>query len=317
MILARRRMATPTADPRPVIPTSAPWNAPTYLDLPTPDGSGQVVHPSVHDFGPGIKWHGFRYWMAMTPFPGSDDSLENPCILASNNGWQWVIPAGLTNPIYPEPYGGRFNSDPDITYDPRSDELVLIYREQQQDATHQTFYARSPDGVTWPHKATPMNWTLPATQLLSPCIIRRGEGDWLAYGITRDAWKIVRYTATSPEGPWSGPTVCTGTPATPWHMDIWWAGDRFHALLDQFGTSTDGLSCGTSSDGLAWTFGAPVMLPRPGEWDAELYRPTLTPHENGTHYRVWYSARSVVHSKNDWRTGYTELPKSLWPAPPA
>ena len=55
-------------------------------------------------------------------------------------------------------------------------------------------------------------------------------------------------------------------------------------------------------------------LPAAPAWDSgELYRTTFTRHENGTHFRVWYSA----NGPESWRTGYTELPRSLWPEPPA
>lgn len=37
--------------------------APEYI--PTYDGSNQSTHPSVLYFADG--WHGFRYWMGMTP----------------------------------------------------------------------------------------------------------------------------------------------------------------------------------------------------------------------------------------------------------
>lgn len=47
--------------------------------MPTYDGSGQVVHLSVIDFynecTEGL-WCGYRYWMAITPFPYGNDKYE-------------------------------------------------------------------------------------------------------------------------------------------------------------------------------------------------------------------------------------------------
>ena len=66
-------------------------NAATPLTLSTYDGSGQVVHPSVLDFGQGLvkpgstSWNGYRYWMAITPFPNGNSDHENPCLYASND----------------------------------------------------------------------------------------------------------------------------------------------------------------------------------------------------------------------------------------
>ena len=299
----------------PAVPTEAPWNPDTYLHTPTPDGSGSTVHPGVYDFGSGRKWHGWRFWMVHTPFYMANDNLENPCILVSNDARTWVEPAGIANPIYPEPPNGRFNSDPDLEYDPRTDELVLIYREQQNDASHDTFYARSHDGITWPARATRLDWTRPGTfdydQLLSPSIIRRAEGDWWLFAIRKGPSTLVRYRAAGPEGPWGTLTTCTGFASNPWHLDIIWDGSKFLAIVDCLRGANDGLKLGTSTDGHAWAFNnTPVIVPRPGTWDeAQTYRATHTPHENGTHMRVWYSASGA----DSYRVGYTELPLTLWP----
>jgi len=59
-------------------------NAPTWQNTPTYDGSGQVVNPDVVYFPSG--WHGYKYWLAMTPYPNSNDDYENPSILVSNDG---------------------------------------------------------------------------------------------------------------------------------------------------------------------------------------------------------------------------------------
>lgn len=301
------------------VPSSAPFNAPTYMaELPTPDGSGQVVHPAVYDFGAGSLWNGWRFWMAMTPYPASDSSQENPCILVSNDGWSWYVPDGLTNPVYGTPPYGRFNSDPHLEFDPLTSELILTYREQQQDTTHQTFYARSADGVTWPYRATALDWTWTGEGPLSPCLVRRGAGDWVMYAILKNTWNMARWEATSPEGTWSGPFIIANSTINAWHLDVHWDGSKMVALVDCLAGASDGYILGTSSDGASWAFTeSPVMLPRAGEWDAELYRATFTPHENGTHNRVWYSGLSQASGSNVWRTGYTELPKTLWPAPPS
>src|SRR5699024_8293928 len=68
---------------------------PQILDIPTYEGSGKAVHPSVHAFR--IPWNGYRFWMAFTPYPNTQH--ENPSIVASGDGVNWVVPSGLTNPI--------------------------------------------------------------------------------------------------------------------------------------------------------------------------------------------------------------------------
>jgi len=48
-------------------PTLAIAPPATLFTIPTYDGSGTVVHPSVY-FNPD-GWSGYKYWMAFTPFP--------------------------------------------------------------------------------------------------------------------------------------------------------------------------------------------------------------------------------------------------------
>lgn len=299
------------------IPQSAPYNPPIYCETPTPDGTGSMVHPDVVDFGPGKKWHGWRFWMAVTPFYNSNDDEENPCILVSNDCFHWQPPAGLANPVYPMPTAPRFNSDTDMVYDPRSDELLLLYREQQATGFHQLMLARSPDGITWPWRPTPLVWDWGAIQIPSPAMIRRGPAEWVMFGLHYDTRNIGRWTTTSPEGNWGMPTWGTGTrPAgvTPWHLDVIWHAGAYRALVDMgpgASTANDGLYAASSVDGVAWVWNMTAVIARPASgWDSlQLYRPTLQPHENGTHYRVWYSAQGP----DSYRVGYTELPTSLWP----
>lgn len=73
-------------------------NSKGYLSIPVYNSeSMQATHPSVLFFS--NKWNGYHYWMAMTPYEQGNENLENPSILASDDGVYWVVPSGLTNPI--------------------------------------------------------------------------------------------------------------------------------------------------------------------------------------------------------------------------
>ena len=76
-------------------------NAVCPQHIPTYDGSDQSTHPSVLRFD--APWHGYLYWMAMTPYPYNNDGLEDPSILVSNDAQTWIVPEGLTNPLTPAP----------------------------------------------------------------------------------------------------------------------------------------------------------------------------------------------------------------------
>ena len=67
-------------------------NAESHLNIPTSDGAGQCNHPSVIDFLSEYQlpeWNGYRYWMAMTPYPNSDATKECPNLVASHDGINW------------------------------------------------------------------------------------------------------------------------------------------------------------------------------------------------------------------------------------
>lgn len=315
------------ADPPYAIPTTAPFTVPNYLDTPTPDATGSTVHPAVLDFGPN-GWRGWRFWMGHTPYYESNDDVENPCILVSNDGHTWAEPTGITNPIYPFPGGASFHSDIHLTYDPDEDRLWMFFRRLILGASfelhrQQVFYASSTDGVTWPASATELNWQRPYGdgQVLSPAIVRRGPGDWWLFGWYHSTRELVIYRASAPDGPWTGPTWGIGEFAPgdiPWHLDVIDDGGIFRAIADlgpKYLGYPDGLVAGSSRDGINWTWGTDHVMSLTDDpaWDSgELYRTTFTRHENGTHYRVWYSA----NGPDWWRTAYTEMPVSLWPTPP-
>ena len=170
-------------------PTGTTYNVTTYVTAPTYDGSGILVHPDVVDFGAGTTWNGWRYWMAMTPYPDLNSAYENPSILVSSDGETWQVPAGLTNPIYPAPQTG-WNSDTDLAYDPATDELILIFRSND----FAPRVARSSDGVTWPTTPTAPTWTLIGNQAVSPAMVRMGATKW-------HIWQVVKDTATFSGGP--------------------------------------------------------------------------------------------------------------------
>ena len=314
----RRWRTTPPPFP---IPTAAPYNVPAYLDTPTEDGSGSTVHPCVVDMGPN-GWRGWRFWMATTGYWQSNDDYENPHILVSQDGVDWQPPAGLTNPVYPNP-APNFHSDTHLTYDPDTDTMWLFFRREQPgeswDTTRQqTYRAHSTDGITWPAEATALNWQRPYGdgQVLSPAIVRRGPGDWWLFGFYHGTRDMVVYRASSPDGVWTGPTWAVGKAAgMPWHLDVIDDGGVFRAICDlgpKYLGHSDGLVAGSSRDGLNWTWGPGHIMDLSADpaWDSgELYRTTFTPHENGRDYRVWYSA----NGPDWWRTGLTIMPKSLWP----
>jgi len=107
-----------------------------FLDIPTYEGSGQMVHP--HVVFSREQFLGYHYIMAMTPYPFSNNAFENPSILGSQDGVIWDVPEGVINPVMGIPpdvaVGGHF-SDPFVLRN--GDNLELWFRHT---------LGRSPDG---------------------------------------------------------------------------------------------------------------------------------------------------------------------------
>lgn len=282
----------------------------------TPDGSvahstaGSYVHPSVLDFHsltPSGKFGGHRYWMANSEY--SKAGNEDTMILCSNDGYEWWQPAGAKpGPLWrisdhPEqaPSGSGINTDNELAYDAATGTLYVYWR---QDIT---------EGWCWMSKTTDgITWTLPRRILtadrmttISMSIVPDGSGGWWLFNWGNN---IGRRTAPSLEGPWSDRTPVQGLPG--WHGGVY--RDPKTGVLYGVGSTRPNLSAARSEDnGLTWKTTGLLLAPRPDGWDARgAYRPTIQPHPNGTHFRVWYSTHGFPGTDN--RTGYTVIPRTRW-----
>lgn len=299
------------------------YNAAAPLVTPTYDGSGQAIHPDVVDMvqKTGSPWQGFRYWMAMTPYPGGNDDYENPSILASNDRVTWVVPQGLTNPIDPDPGGAAYNSDTDLEWDAENGRMLCYWRHytgSSGQAGNLTFcYSQSTNGTAWTPQADMFSVTYPDPSVaqLSPAVVRVGPGDWRMWSVGNGGPSQVR-TSTTGTGPWSEGVDLRFNGATYdsliasfWHWGIVEHNGGFYGLASTMYQHIYALS---SADGIDWSVNTtPVLNSRAGEWDAQLYRPTLV--VDGSYVRVWYSANNGARV---WRTGYTTIPASEWPTVP-
>lgn len=294
-VAARRRLASG-------IPSTAPYNVPTHLTTPTYDGSGQPVHLDVIDFHEeiGDMWNGWRYWMVLTPYPASMDRFENPSLLVSNDAHNWQVPPGLTNPLYlPDP-GSPYNSDPDIVYDPATDEIVLFYRDYKTLKT-----ARSSDGITWPATADTVD--VGDGTALSPSFLKdTSTGTWHRWN------RIYHATAPASSGPYTAPAGYTGL-LLPWHLNVRFAPGGGYHMLYHSNNPVHRILTASSADGNTWTSNPdPVLTVGTHDWSGSaLYRSAFTLNEAGTRYRVWYCGASTVGAV--WHVGYTEIPLTEWP----
>lgn len=287
-----------------------PYNTPPQV-TPTYDGSGQAVHPSVVDFR--SPWNGYRYWMAMTPYPGASVRLENPSILTSNDGVQWSVPPGLVNPIAPDPGAPSYNSDPDIVFDPDTGKLICFWRAVVSDAsqTSHTLAKTSSDGVTWSADIevfTGQHYL----ECVAPSVIRKASGDWWMFAVRaiNGSPGLQVYRSSNPLTGWEPYGLVSSI--TGWHADVTWDAEAFRLMIVDGDGSV--MSISSSADGLTWAPLQTVMTPRPGQWDAKLYKASLVVRDN-TWMRVWYSAYLGSGSQTVWRIAGTQVARSVWPSP--
>lgn len=283
-------------------------NAPASLVTPTYDGSGQGMHPSIVYFP--AAWSGYSYWMAVTPYPNNDFLLENPSILASNDGSHWEVPPALVNPVAPAV--GVHLDDVDLIYEPDFNQLWLYYLEE--DLSNRTHLLRrtSADGVNW---SAPQNlFSVPNYNMLSPAVQKTANGYMMWYvdgGLSGclAATTSVEYRTSTDGVTWSAPSVANlAQPGQHvWHIEVryiaakqeYWA--LYAAYPDTCGNTA--LYFATSKDGITWQVSGNPILGKGRDWDHDqIYRSTFLYDAGADLLRVWYSAQH----RHVWHTGYTE-----------
>ena len=114
------------------------------LSIPDPYGYNQFNHPSIYFNETGVFGH--KWWMFVTPYAYSNDTLENACLYYSDDGLVWHMPPGVKNPIGTpieseyksnaygsDPYGSDphgsdpYGSDSHLIYSPNTGKFMCYY----------------------------------------------------------------------------------------------------------------------------------------------------------------------------------------------
>ncbi|SEK60983.1 sialidase family protein [Nitrosovibrio tenuis] len=145
-------------------------------------------------------WNGYRYWGIFTPFPSSDVQYENPCLVVSNDGWNWSVPAGVTNPLIPKPAVGN-NMDTSLAQAPDGMTLYLIWSSQHDASGHsQVKVSESTNGISWSAPVSivdlPESTGATANTLYTPCVWFNGTN-----------WKLIVHNRATAGGALGGPAV--------------------------------------------------------------------------------------------------------------
>lgn len=302
-------------------PLPVPYQFRDVLKIPTYSYTAQggqtqkaewdTTHPDVIDFAKtskeGGKWGGYRYWMVLTPNQDGYSQYENPCLAASNDGVNWVVPNGIENPlsgVKHEP-AGTHNCDTDLVYNPDSDELWVYYVWEQDSPAGTPSNLRlirvreKNDGfeITSTTDGKPYERLINSQyryDMQSPAVVRRNANTWLMWSNNSDSdnsgngWQsqvafVELYTSTDGKN-WTNKQSLADTLVLkgadsiasyiPWHLDVQWVESQnkywglFCAYPKGGNTNRTYLLFGTSEDGKTWTtYPKPLLAPRDNKWD--------------------------------------------------
>jgi hypothetical protein len=305
-------------------------NASTHLQIRIFGNDDQVVHPSVIDFKTehGMEsWNGYRYWMALTPYPYGNSSKENPCLCVSNDGLSWEAPRDIINPLDVARGGWieGFHSDTDMIYNPECDELWIYYRFLTNERYVVKLIRLTSDmKVIGPNHiidnmADEAPWKR-GSDLRSMAIWRESAEQWHMWAGTGERWNHKNnkgpcdtvYLKSADGITWSEPEICLNDRGVDPFQDIGYSNwhisakpnheDRkveFLCYCDNMSGGKDGLIyavCDMSNPThIICPLERPVLIPSDFGWDSgTLYRSSFVRERRGKDsvFRVWYSASS-------------------------
>lgn len=343
-------------------PLPVPYQLRDVLRIPTYSYTAQggqtqkaewdTTHPDVIDFAKtskeGGKWGGYRYWMVLTPNQDGYSQYENPCLAASNDGVNWVVPNGIENPlsgVKHEPTGTH-NCDTDLVYNPDSDELWVYYVWEQDSPAGTPSNLRlirvKEDGNSFAITSTtdgkPYERLINSQyryDMQSPAVVRRDANTWLMWSNNSDSdnsgngWQsqvafVELYTSTDGKN-WTNKQSLADTLVLkgadgiasyiPWHLDVQWVESQnkywglFCAYPKGGNTNRTYLLFGTSEDGKTWTtYPKPLLAPRDNKWDNNFIYRSTFIYDDAS------GTLQVWYSggkSGGWRIAYTEFENFL------
>lgn len=281
-------------------------NSKNYVFTPTKDKTDQATHPDILYFANGF--HGFKYWLACTPYPFGNAKFEEPFLLVSNDGKHFEIPKNINDPLVPPPAdyrrGGHY-SDTDLIFDGRRFILHFVYNKQHVRGPSKFYRIISYDGIHW---STPQ-LTFVANQTLegySPAYVI--EGNTMKMWYIGGEGNFVYTESFDDEKSWQPVIRCNINMGEwrPWHVDVIKTDVGYEGLMCARSPylKTRALFYIRSKDGINWEVSKyPLLFPSKNGWDRkEIYRSTMI--KEGQVYKIWYAARGKY---NIWHIGYAEI----------
>ncbi|MDH2630411.1 pyocin knob domain-containing protein [Acinetobacter baumannii] len=281
----------------------------TRIDTPYRIDDG-VCHPHIIEFYNGFR--GYRYLMLLTPYYDTKEQYENPCVYGSNDLIDFELLDGFQQPLADRPiseFGDNHNSDNVFAHDPRTGELIAIWRETwrnwngEGETADAWVMRKTKDCYNWtekeylfgPYKNSTGMYTAAPAFLYDP-----KKDEWHVYiGIGNAMQHYVKKTLTH-DG-WELPTtISTPSDFKPWHVDVRYIGNKIVALVHD---NTNGqFRFGVSSDFVNFTWATASNYTETG---TDMYKASFLPVINNANqlaFDVIWSTRNVSANVADrWK----------------
>lgn len=280
-------------------------NATERLTLPSVYGSIEATHPSVVALDKPLD--GYKYWMAVTPYPKGKAIYENPHVFKSNDLVSWI--PNEANPL-DEPKSEKFNdnntpmqydSDTHIIYNKKKNQLEVFWRYVDDINKKSIIYKRtSVDGKNWTPKEIVFDGTKPGEDWISPVFIKDDKGYKVWY--VAHGYKI--WTRDSQDGKkWSN-AIEVKVPYEEknmhhWHLDVQKTDLGYEMVVVGFKSNGEyklsdrhvmNVYYSKSEDNKKWDTLKPIIFPsgkRVGFDGKGLYRSAML--KEGKDYYIFYS----------------------------
>ncbi|HEX6106129.1 MAG TPA: hypothetical protein VFZ26_11135, partial [Gemmatimonadales bacterium] len=288
-------------------PDQVPFGEVHVLDLPTYEGSRQVVHPDYVRVPTDVFAR--AHHLAITPYPFGDAARENPSHFTGARPDRYELEPGAPNPVV-RPSAGHL-SDPDMLFIAETRELWLYYR--QVTSENIILLTRSSDGLRWSEPVEVVR--APSHEVVSQTVVRRAPDDWWMWAVNAgplgcsapSARVEVRRSSDGVHWSPAEPVSLEHQNLFPWHIEVQWVPSRneFWALYNVKANghcATPALFLATSPDGYTWSVvNTPVLaLRRIPELSDIVYRSSFVYDPLADAITFWYSGARHVGGKYVW-----------------
>ncbi|MGE6370652.1 hypothetical protein ACQKDB_16110 [Planococcus kocurii] len=219
-------------------------NGKSILQIMNPYGNYQNIHPKVLYFENSL--HGWKYWMAYTPYPNGSTIMENPAIAVSNNGIDWTVPDGFENKVLDEWNGisGAYNNDTHLIYRADLNRLEVWWRYTNPATSEVKLYRRtSVNGVSWNTRETMFTGSSSANDHLSPALIyEEGKYKMLSVNNIGGGVRTLNYSESVDGLSWGSritANIENLNGLTPWHVDFIKVDNQYELALQAWDIGED------------------------------------------------------------------------------